>query len=157
MVKTLPSNAGGCRFDSWSWSYDPTCLAAKKQNIKEKQCFNKFSKDFKKYGPHWYIYIYLKQGRSLEDHYVTYLSLVGFCPNGSFLLLSLLVFSMSKRTLSLHLNTWLPKIMATLSRLFPRNYVWWHIFVLLIVCKQRYSYEKDACFRSLFFLLLAGM
>ena len=36
----------------WSGSEDPTCLAAKKQNIKQRQYHNKFNKDFKN-GPYF--------------------------------------------------------------------------------------------------------
>ena len=36
----------GCRFNPWLGSYDPTCLLAKKQTIKQKQYCNKFNKDF---------------------------------------------------------------------------------------------------------------
>ena len=45
VVKTLPSNAGGAGSIP---GQDPTCLAAKKQNIKQKQYCNKFNKDLKK-------------------------------------------------------------------------------------------------------------
>ena len=45
MVKTLPFNAGGCRFNPWPGRYDPTC-----QNIRQKQYCNKFDKDFKNRG-----------------------------------------------------------------------------------------------------------
>ena len=44
----------GYRFDSWLGSLDPTCLIAHththKKNIKQKQCCDKFHKDFKN-GP----------------------------------------------------------------------------------------------------------
>ena len=51
----LPLSIEGCRFDSWLGSLDPTCLIAKnknknKNNIKQKQCCDKFHKDFKN-GP----------------------------------------------------------------------------------------------------------
>ena len=45
VVKTLPSNAGGCRFNPWPGRYDPTC-----RNIRQKQYCNKFDKDFKNRG-----------------------------------------------------------------------------------------------------------
>ena len=34
-----------CRFDHWLGSLDPTCPEKKTQNIKQKQYFDKFSKD----------------------------------------------------------------------------------------------------------------
>ena len=51
VVKNPPCNAG----DMGPGNQDPTCLAAKKnkkqktnkqKNIKQKQCYNKFNKDF---------------------------------------------------------------------------------------------------------------
>ena len=47
VVKTSPSNAGGCRFDSWSGSYDPTCLMTKKAKQKRSNTVTKSIKTFK--------------------------------------------------------------------------------------------------------------
>ena len=41
----------GCGFDPWSEAKIPHALWPKNQNIKQKQCYNKFNKDFKN-GPH---------------------------------------------------------------------------------------------------------
>ena len=48
MVKTLLSNARGCRFNPWLGSCDLTCFKQKNPNIKQKQYCNKFNKDLKK-------------------------------------------------------------------------------------------------------------
>ena len=47
LVRTWPT----VQFKPWWESSDPTCLPAKKLNIKLKQYCNKFKKVFK-YGPH---------------------------------------------------------------------------------------------------------
>lgn len=50
VVEISPSPMQGRGFNPWFGSQDPTCLAVQKpqktQNIKQKQCYNKFSKDF---------------------------------------------------------------------------------------------------------------
>ena len=48
VVKTLPSNEGGCGFNPWSGAKIPHVLQPKSQNIKQKQYCNKFNKDLKK-------------------------------------------------------------------------------------------------------------
>ena len=45
MGKTLPSKAGGVGLVPGQGTN--TCLEAKKQDIKQKQCCNKFNRDFK--------------------------------------------------------------------------------------------------------------
>ena len=51
VVKTLPSNAGGAGpIPGWGAKI-PHALWPKNQNIKQKQHYNKFNKDFKN-GPH---------------------------------------------------------------------------------------------------------
>ena len=50
MVKTLPSNAGGVGSIPGGGAKIPHALWPKNQNIKQKQYFNKFNKDFKN-GP----------------------------------------------------------------------------------------------------------
>ena len=51
MVKTSPSNAGGVGSISGQGAKIPHALWPKNKNIKQKQCCNKFNKDFKN-GPH---------------------------------------------------------------------------------------------------------
>ena len=51
VVKTSPSNTGGARL-SPGWGAKISCCSwPKNQNIKQKQCCNKFNKDFQN-GPH---------------------------------------------------------------------------------------------------------
>ena len=51
MVRTSPSNAGGAGSIPGQGAKIPHALRPKNQNIEEKQCCNKFNKDFKN-GPH---------------------------------------------------------------------------------------------------------
>ena len=51
MVETSPSSAGGAGSIPGQGAEIPHALGPKNQNIKQKQCCNKFSKDFK-IGPH---------------------------------------------------------------------------------------------------------
>ena len=48
VVKTLFSNARGCRFNPWSGNCDLACFKLKSPNKKQKQYCNKFNKDLKK-------------------------------------------------------------------------------------------------------------
>ena len=51
MVKTSPSNVGGAgSIPAWRAKI-PHALGPKQQNIKQRQYYNKFNKDFKN-GPH---------------------------------------------------------------------------------------------------------
>ena len=47
MVETLPSNAGGMGSIPGQGAKIPHASQPKKQNIKQKQHYNKFNKDFK--------------------------------------------------------------------------------------------------------------
>ena len=51
MVRTSPSNAGGVCSIPGQGARIPHALQSKSQNIKQKQCCNKFNKDFEN-GPH---------------------------------------------------------------------------------------------------------
>ena len=51
VVKTSPSNAGGAGSIPGQGAKIPHVLQPKNQSIKQKQCCNKFNKDFKN-GPH---------------------------------------------------------------------------------------------------------
>ena len=51
MVKTSPSNEGGVGLIPGWGAKIPHASQSKNQNIKQKQCCNKFNKDFK-IGPH---------------------------------------------------------------------------------------------------------
>ena len=51
VVKTLPSNAGGAGLIPGQGAKIPHALWPKHQNIKQKQCCNKFNRNFKN-GPH---------------------------------------------------------------------------------------------------------
>ena len=51
VVKTSPSNAGGQGLIPGQGAKIPHALGPKNQNIKQKQYYNKFNKDFKN-GPH---------------------------------------------------------------------------------------------------------
>ena len=43
VVNTLPSNAGGCRFHSWSGSEDPMCFMVKTPSVTTEANCNKFN------------------------------------------------------------------------------------------------------------------
>ena len=51
MVRTLPSNAGGVGWIPGWGAEVPNALRPKNQNIKQKQYYNQFNKNFKN-GPH---------------------------------------------------------------------------------------------------------
>ena len=51
MVKFLPSNAGGVGLIPGRGAKTPHASQPKNQNMKQKQYYNKFNKDFKN-GPH---------------------------------------------------------------------------------------------------------
>ena len=60
VVKTLPSNAGGVGSILGREAKIPRARGQKKQNTKQKQCCNRFDKDFKKasYQSHIYLNIH---------------------------------------------------------------------------------------------------
>ena len=50
MVKTLPFNAGGAAWNTDRGAKISHTLKPENQNIRQKQCCNKFKKDFKKWS-----------------------------------------------------------------------------------------------------------